>query len=118
VGPEIEATRDPLPQDKPRPTGVQPSRDMVRIRTLRAAGPPAAAVILSTAIVILLALGTTDEQAIALGLPASLLFIGVVLIASGQDQAVGQRISYLSGFWAGVLLSRSRSAIRNGRSRQ
>jgi hypothetical protein len=99
---------------------------MSRVRTVRAAVPKAAAAMLSTAtlsamlstaIVIGLALVATDDQAVTLGLPAGLLLTGGLITAANHDPAIGQRISYLSGFWAGVLLSRTRSAIRHGWNR-
>ena len=75
--------------------------------------------ILCTALVVCLAVGTADaEHAIALGLPAGLLLIGGLIIITGQDPAVGERVGYLSGFWTGVLLTRSKSAVRPRRSRR
>jgi len=78
----------------------------------RAAGLVGAGIILGAAALISLTLAAvSDQQAIGLGLPAILLITGGLITAAIPDLAVGQRISHMSGYRTGALLSRSLSAI-------
>jgi hypothetical protein len=109
------ATRHSAPVDNQGPAKEQLGR--VAARRVRAAVPTAVTAVLCMAVVIRLVLDAADAQAIALGLPAGLLLTRGLTTTRGQDPGVGQRMSYKSGFWAGVLVSRSRSVIRQGRNR-
>lgn len=52
------------------------------------------------------------QQAIALGLPATLLVVGGLIAAAAVDPSEGERLGFLAGLRAGTLLRRQRSLFR------